>query len=62
MKADSHANLRLKELVARIETEQDPEEITALIKALNHLLDGGQHLKKAVAGSPTPTEAARTQT
>ena len=61
MKAGDHANQRAKELVARIQAEQDPKEFTALIEEFNHLLDGDRHPKRAVAGSPAPTDAGRTR-
>jgi hypothetical protein len=40
MRADVGSQRQLKELVARIKIEKDPEKFTELIKELNRLIDG----------------------
>lgn len=40
------ANQRIRELVARIEAEQNGEKIIALVEELNRLLDSEQPAKK----------------
>ena len=46
MHADAGSNRRLKELVARIETEQDPEKFTELIQQLYRLIDGDRPVQQ----------------
>jgi hypothetical protein len=46
MRSNGDTNQRLKELVARIETEQDAKKFTELVKELNRLLDGKQPVQK----------------
>jgi hypothetical protein len=47
----SDTNQRIRELVAKIETEQDQGTFTALVEELNRLLDGNPPVKKP----PKPT-------
>ncbi len=42
MQTASESNQRIRELIAKIETEQDWKEFTALVEELNALLDGNQ--------------------
>ncbi|HEY6371969.1 MAG TPA: hypothetical protein VIX37_15435 [Candidatus Sulfotelmatobacter sp.] len=39
MPVDADTDQRLKELIAKIEIEQNPEHFTALVEELNRLLD-----------------------
>lgn len=41
MPVDPDANERLKELIAKIETEQNPKEVSVLVEELNRLLERG---------------------
>jgi len=43
---DVDSKQRLKELIAKIEIEQNPRTFSALVEELNRLLDGGQSAKK----------------
>ena len=42
MPVDADANKRLKALIAKIETEQNPKEFSVLVEELNRLLESGQ--------------------
>lgn len=42
MQSNGDPNQRLKELVAKIETEQNPGKIPGLVEELNRLLDGDE--------------------
>jgi hypothetical protein len=55
MQPDADANQRLKELIARIEIEQDPRTFSVLVDELNRLLDGG---KSAQSGPATTSESS----
>ncbi len=39
MQVDTDANQRLKELIAKIETEQNPKQFSVLVEELNRLLE-----------------------
>ena len=39
MQVPPDANGRVRELVAQLQTEQDPEKITIIVEELNRLLD-----------------------
>ena len=39
MPVDADANQRLKELIAKIEVEQNPKHFSVLVEELNRLLD-----------------------
>lgn len=55
MSADTDANPRLKELIAKIESEQNPRTFSVLVEELNRLLDGGKSLQSQPATIPEPT-------
>jgi len=42
----SDSNQRIRELVAKIETEQNQEKFSALVEELNRLLDSDQPVRK----------------
>jgi len=46
MHADAGSNGRLKELVAKIETEEDPQKFTELMLELYRLIDGDPPLQQ----------------
>jgi hypothetical protein len=46
MQAHVDSNRRLKELIAKIEIEQNPRTFSALVEELNRLLDSDQSAKK----------------
>ncbi len=52
MPADTDANQRLKELIARIEIEQDPRAFSVLVEELNRLLEGGRQGKCVLLPDP----------
>lgn len=45
MPVDADANERLKELIAKIETEQNPKEFSVLVEELNRLLERGPSMQ-----------------
>ncbi len=45
MPVDANANQRLKELIAKIELEQNPKEFSVLVEELNRLLERGPSLQ-----------------
>ena len=51
MSTDTHANQRVKELIAEIEIEQNPKRFSALVEELNRLLDGEETVKKPAAST-----------
>jgi hypothetical protein len=51
MQADADTNQRLKQLIAKIEIEQNPRTISILVEELNRLLDSD----KPVLQQPAPT-------
>jgi hypothetical protein len=46
MQAHLDTNQRLKELIAKIEIEQNPKTFSALVEELNRLLDSDRSAKK----------------
>ena len=48
MQTPPNADARIKELIAQIETENDPAKFTSLVEKLNRLLD-----EKAQANKPS---------
>lgn len=40
MQSPGEPNQRIRELIAKIESEKDQTKFTALVEELNHLLDG----------------------
>ena len=47
MPVDADANERLKELIAKIETEQNPKEFSVLVEELNRLLEPSMQVRPA---------------
>ena len=43
--ANERLNERLKELIAKIETEQNPKEFSVLVEELNRLLERGPSMQ-----------------
>jgi hypothetical protein len=62
MQPDADTNQRLKELIARIEIEQDPRTFSVLVDELNRLLDGSKSVQSEPATTPesTPTRHKNT--
>ncbi len=57
MQPDADTNQRLKELVARIEIEQDPRTFSVLVEELNRLLDSGKSVQSEPVTTPESTAA-----
>ena len=53
MSADT--DLRLRELVTKIGSEQDPRTFSVLVEELNRLLDGGKWFQSHPTTTPEPT-------
>jgi len=62
MSADTDGSQRLKELIARIEVEQDPRAFSGLVDELNRLLDSGKSVQSERATAPEPTAAHQKNT
>jgi len=54
MSTDTDTNRRLKELIAKIESEQNPRTFSVLVEELNRLLDGGKSVQSQPATTPEP--------
>ena len=55
MFAGPDSSQRLKELVAKIESEQNPRTFSLLVEELNRLLDGGKSVQAQPATTLDPT-------
>jgi hypothetical protein len=52
MRADANTNQRIRELIAKVQTEQEAKRFSALVEELNRLLDDNQP-------APTPPPIRR---
>jgi hypothetical protein len=62
MQADADANQRLKELIAKIEIEQNPKTFSVLVDELNRLLDSSTSVQQAPATTPDSAAARHKNT
>jgi hypothetical protein len=53
---------RLKELIAKIESEQNPRTFSVLVEELNQLLDGDKSVQSLPATNPESTPARHKNT
>ena len=55
MFAGTDTSQRLKELIAKIESEQNPKTFSVLVEELNHLLDSGRSVQSQPPATLEPT-------